>query len=70
MRGDKRVAIRFNLTARKASDEASHEDYAKKYEASDNLKWSLSSEGVGETEKPLGKAADTASTGGSAIAQR
>ena len=38
MRGDKRVAVRFNLAARKASDEATHEDYAKKFEASDNLK--------------------------------
>src|SRR5439155_4425986 len=31
MRGDRRVAIRFNLTARKASDDASHEDYARKF---------------------------------------
>ena len=61
MRGDKRVAVRFNLTARKASDEAVHEDYATKFEASDNLKWSLSSDTVGDNQQPLGKPAVTAS---------
>jgi spore germination cell wall hydrolase CwlJ-like protein len=64
LRGDKRVAIRFNLTARKASDEATHDDYAKKFEASDNLKWSLSGDTVAADEKPLGKAAEA--SGGSA----
>ena len=55
-----RVAIRFNLdAARKASNEAPHEDYAKKFEASDNLRWSLSDEIVASDEKPLGKAAPT-----------
>ena len=39
MRGDKRVAVRFKLAARKASDEATHEDYSRKFDASDNLKW-------------------------------
>jgi spore germination cell wall hydrolase CwlJ-like protein len=57
MRGDKRVAVRFNLVARKASDEAPHEDYAKKFEASDNLKWSLSGAVTAGDEKPLGHAA-------------
>ncbi|MFL6829243.1 MAG: cell wall hydrolase [Sphingomicrobium sp.] len=57
MRGDKRVAVRFNLAARKASDQAAHEDYVNKFEASDNLKWSLSSEAVAADEKPLGKTA-------------
>jgi spore germination cell wall hydrolase CwlJ-like protein len=61
LRGDKRVAVRFNLVARKASDEAAHEDYAKKFEASDNLKWSLSSDTVGDNQPPLGKPAVTAS---------
>jgi spore germination cell wall hydrolase CwlJ-like protein len=56
MRGDKRVAIRFNLVARKASEQAPHEDYAKKFDSSNNLKWALSSDGVGENEKPLGTA--------------
>jgi spore germination cell wall hydrolase CwlJ-like protein len=65
MRGDKRVAVRFNLVARKASDEATHEDYAQKFEASDNLKWALSGEAVAENEKPLGKS-DAPLGGGSA----
>ena len=54
MRGDKRVAVRFNLVARKAAAEAPHEDYAKQFNASDNLKYALSSETVGSNEKPLG----------------
>jgi spore germination cell wall hydrolase CwlJ-like protein len=57
LRGDKRVAVRFNLTARKASDEVKHEDYSKKFEASENLKWSLSGDTVATNEQPLGKAA-------------
>ena len=66
MRGDKRVAVRFNLVARKASDEAPHEDYAMKFEASDTLKWSLSGDSAAADEKPLGKAVPSASapTGG------
>ena len=55
LRGDKRVAVRFNLEARKASAEVAPEDYTKKFEASDNLKWSLSSDVVASNEKPLGK---------------
>jgi len=57
MRGNKRVAVRFNLVARKAADDAVHEDYNKKFEASDNLKWSLSGESVAQNEQPLGRAA-------------
>src|SRR6476646_5025022 len=57
LRGDKRVAVRFNLAARKASDEVKHEDYSNKFEVSDNLKWALSGDTVAENEKPLGKAA-------------
>jgi len=67
MRGDKRVAIRFNLAARKASDTAQHKDYVEDFKASDNLKWSLSSEAVAANEKPLGKAESApAVTGGAA----
>jgi hypothetical protein len=62
LRGDKRVAVRFNLAARKASDEATHEDYSKKFEVSDNLKWSLSSDTVAENQQPLGKSAAIAGT--------
>jgi spore germination cell wall hydrolase CwlJ-like protein len=53
MRGDKRVAVRFNLTARKAADTAKHEDYVEKVKASDNLRWTLSG-GITSDEKPLG----------------
>jgi len=65
MRGDKRVAVRFNLAARKASDEVKHEEYVQKFEASDNLKYALSSDTVSENQAPLGKAALPASTGAS-----
>ena len=57
LRGDKRVAVRFNLVARKASEDAPHEAYTKKFEVSDNLKWSLSSDTVAENQQPLGHAA-------------
>lgn len=50
-----RVAIRFTL-ARKAVEEAPRREYVDKFEASDNLRWSLSGDIVKETEKPLGKA--------------
>lgn len=56
MRGDKRVGVRFNLVARAASDKAVHQDYSKQFEASENLKWALSSETVAQNEKPLGAA--------------
>jgi len=55
MRGNKRVAVRFNLVARKAADQAPHEDYTKKFASSDNLKWSLSSDSVADNEQPLGR---------------
>lgn len=59
MRGDKRVAVRFNLTARKAADEAVHEDYVKKFDASDNLKMMLG-DTAPAADKPLGKATSPA----------
>lgn len=62
MRGDKRVAVRFNLTARKAADDAPHQEYTKAFESSDNLKWSLSTDVVAKDEKPLGAPATTAPT--------
>ena len=69
LRGDKRVAVRFNLVARQASNDVVPEDYTKKFEASDNLKYALSSESVGDNQQPLGKSAETApATGGPAIA--
>ena len=66
LRGDKRVAVRFNLVARKAAQEAPHEDYAKKFEASDNLKWSLSGETTAANQQPLGRSSETATGGTSA----
>jgi spore germination cell wall hydrolase CwlJ-like protein len=54
MRGDKRVAVRFNVVARAASEKAVHEDYVKSFSASDNLKWALSNQTVAQNEKPLG----------------
>ena len=65
MRGDKRVAIRFNMVARKASDEATHTDYVEQVKASDNLRWSLGGGMASGDEKPLGKTAahEMAATG-------
>ena len=54
MRGDKRVAVRFNQVGREASEKAVHEDYVKRVEATDNLKFALSSETTSTTEAPLG----------------
>jgi spore germination cell wall hydrolase CwlJ-like protein len=54
MRGDKRVAVRFNLVARQAADEAKHEEYTQKFESSDSLKWALSGSAVASNEQPLG----------------
>jgi hypothetical protein len=67
LRGDKRIAVRFNLVARKASDEAKHVDYNQQFEVSDNLKWSLSGQSVAQNQQPLGtsKGADAASQGSS-----
>jgi spore germination cell wall hydrolase CwlJ-like protein len=62
MRGDKRVAIRFNLTARKASDEAKHEDYVEKVQASDNLRFALTGGAAEAEEKPLGSPQTPSST--------
>ena len=68
MRGDKRVAVRFNLAAREASKDVAPVDYEKKFEVSDNLKYALSSETVAASEQPLGKAPAPA-TAGSGAAQ-
>ena len=54
MRGDKRVAVRFNQVARKASEEAVHEAYVKRVEASDNLRFALSGEPASASQQPLG----------------
>ena len=64
MRGDRRVAMRFNMVARKASNEAAHTNYVDKFDASDNLRWTLSRDIVAKDEKPLGEPAP--STAGTA----
>lgn len=68
MRGEKGVAVRFNLVARKASDDAKHEDYVEKVKASDNLRYALNG-GIAEAEQaPLGKAATPAKATGAGMA--
>jgi hypothetical protein len=62
-----RVAMRFNLeAARKASNDAPHEDYTKKFEASDNLRWSLSNDAVASGEKAFGKTEPATATSSAA----
>ena len=69
MRGDKRVAVRFNLAAREATDKIEHEKYVEKVAASDNLRWVLSGEGApAATEKPLGASAEPAAAGAPTVA--
>jgi hypothetical protein len=65
LRGDKRVAVRFNLTARKAAETAPRESYDKRFTVSDNLKWSLSGESTATNELPLGRRSEAAAAGGS-----
>ena len=62
LRGDKRVAVRFNLVARKASDTVKHVDYTNQFDVSDNLKWSLSGETVAQNQQPLGRPAPPATS--------
>ena len=69
MRGDKRVAVRFNLAAREATDKIEHKPYAEKVSASDNLRWVLSGQAAAAPDqKPLGTAPETPAAGGSAVA--
>ena len=56
MRGDKRVAVRFNLAGRKAAEAAPREEYVKKVAASDNLRWTLGGDATASDQKPLGRA--------------
>ena len=70
MRGDKRVAVRFNLEARKATDAVEHKPYVEKVKVSDNLRWTLNGGGgmAAVDEKPLGKPAVTSATVATAAA--
>ena len=54
MRGEKGVAVRFNLVAREASRTRRRRIY-QKFDASDNLSYSLSSDGARREQQPLGK---------------
>ena len=61
-KNEPRMTVRFNLAARKAVEDAPRLNYVDKFEASDNLRWSLSEKIVEAEEKPLGKPAPTATT--------
>jgi len=67
MRGDKRVAVRFNLVARKASDGVKHTDYVEEVKASDNLRWSLNGGMAAEDQKPFGAATAVATGAASTV---
>jgi spore germination cell wall hydrolase CwlJ-like protein len=55
-----RIAMRFNLpAARKAAEDAPHEDYSKQFDASANLKWALSGDAPA-AQTPLGQRATQA----------
>jgi len=62
-----RVAVRFNLAtlaaAKKAANDAPHEDYVEKVAASDNLRWTLTGSAPEAPQKPLGQAPDAAAKG-------
>jgi spore germination cell wall hydrolase CwlJ-like protein len=56
-----RVAVRFNLAtlaaARKAANEAPHEDYVEKVDATENLRWTLTGSAPDAPQTPLGRPA-------------
>ena len=52
---DGKVAIRFNLEARKAVEAAPRVPYVEKVAVSDNLRWSLSKSLVDSEAEPLGR---------------
>ena len=69
MRGDKRVAVRFNLEARKATEAVEHKPYVEKVQASDNLRWTLSGGGTSAADdKPLGMSTATGTATATAAA--
>ena len=60
MRGDKRVAVRFNMAAREAAEKAPREAYVEKVAASNNLRWTLTGDAVASGQQALGKKTETA----------
>ena len=66
---DGRVGVRFNVEARAAVEKAVHNDYVDKFDASENLRWTLGDdEAEPAQEKPLGKVASAAPVTSSAPA--
>lgn len=63
MRGDKKVAVRFNLAARKASDAVQPTAYVDRNGASDALRWALGGGTAGDLQAALGKTASAAPDG-------
>jgi spore germination cell wall hydrolase CwlJ-like protein len=61
-----RLGVRFTLAARKAVEDAPKTKYVEKFEASDNLRWSLGGGAPAADEKPLGKTPPTSAAGGGA----
>ena len=68
MRGDSRVAVRFNLTAREAAEKAPREVYVEKVAASNNLRWTLTGDAVASGQQALGRKAEPAKPSGSTAA--
>ena len=68
MRGDERVAVRFNLTAREAADKAPREAYVEKVAASNNLRWTLTGDAVASGQQALGQKFEPAAKGSGATA--
>jgi spore germination cell wall hydrolase CwlJ-like protein len=60
MRGDKRVAVRFNMAAREASAKVEPKAYVEKFEASDNLRWTLSGGAPAADQPGLGRKSEAA----------
>ena len=63
-RGEKQVAIRFNLAAREAVEKAVQADRKADVAQSDNLRFALSGGSAAATERPLGKPLAPAATAG------
>ena len=68
MRGDKRVAVRFNLAAREATEKVEHKQYVEKVSASDNLRWVLSGNTAESSQQAFGATPQAPATGGGAAA--
>ena len=61
---DGQLSVRFNMAARQAVEDAPKAKYVEKFEASDNLRWSLNGGAPAAAEKPLGTPAAKAGESG------